>query len=180
MGTWLGVNEAGLVVAVTNRQDGELPFERQFRSRGLLAVALLSFDDPRKAALAAGDELSNGGFGGSNFLIAGPASAFSIHAPGARTVGIRELDPGVHAITNLDLDDPNDARIRFIRATLDSEQFETSASSLCRHERIVITGSDRGTVSSSLVLVGQKIFMYHLLGNPERRVYNRFHLERRR
>ena len=31
MGTWLGVNETGLVVAVTNRNDGELRWEDQDR-----------------------------------------------------------------------------------------------------------------------------------------------------
>ena len=31
MGTWLGVNETGLVVAVTNRNDGELRWEDQIR-----------------------------------------------------------------------------------------------------------------------------------------------------
>ena len=46
MGTWLGVNEAGIAVAVTNRHDGELAWEDQTRSRGLLAVNLLGFDDP--------------------------------------------------------------------------------------------------------------------------------------
>ena len=44
MGTWLGVNEAGVAVAVTNRSDGELAWEDQTRSKGLLAVDLLSFD----------------------------------------------------------------------------------------------------------------------------------------
>jgi uncharacterized protein with NRDE domain len=180
MGTWLGVNETGLVVAVTNRQDGELPYQRQTRSRGLLAVALLSFDDPREAALAAEAELSQGGFGGSNFLIASPSSAYVIHAPGARTVGIRQLEPGVHAVTNLDLDDPKDPRIRLIRENLDPGRFVTSGSALCRHEEIVISGLNRGTVSSSLVLVGQGIDLHHLLGNPERGVYNRHHLESRR
>ena len=48
MGTWLGVNESGLVVAVTNRRDGELRWEDQIRSRGLLVIALLGLDDPSK------------------------------------------------------------------------------------------------------------------------------------
>ena len=46
MGTWLGVNEAGMAVAVTNRSDGELAWEDQTRSKGLLAVNLLGFDRP--------------------------------------------------------------------------------------------------------------------------------------
>jgi uncharacterized protein with NRDE domain len=50
IGTWLGVNEAGLVVAVTNRRDGELAWADQVRSRGLLAVELLGVEDPERAA----------------------------------------------------------------------------------------------------------------------------------
>ena len=41
MGTWLGVNQAGMAVAVTNRHDGELAWADQVRSRGLLTVELL-------------------------------------------------------------------------------------------------------------------------------------------
>ena len=47
MGTWLGVNQAGMAVAVTNRHDGELAWADQIRSRGLLAVLLLDGDRPR-------------------------------------------------------------------------------------------------------------------------------------
>ena len=59
MGTWLGVNEAGLAVAVTNRHDGELAWEDQTRSRGLLAVDLLGFDHPERGSRFARDELAS-------------------------------------------------------------------------------------------------------------------------
>jgi uncharacterized protein with NRDE domain len=180
MGTWLGVNAAGLIVAVTNRSDGELPWEQQTRSRGLLGVALLGFDDPERAARLAEGELTQGGFGGSNFLIAGPESAFIVHAPGASRVAARPLQPGIHAITNLDLDDANDRRIRFVRENLDPEHFVTSARALCRHDAIVLTGPERGTVSSSLILVGRRIDFHHVLGNPTRGVYNVYELSHHR
>src|SRR3954463_3633556 len=64
IGTWLGVNEAGLVVAVTNRRDGELSWAEQVRSRGLLAVALLGFDEPERAAQFAQGGLARGVYGG--------------------------------------------------------------------------------------------------------------------
>src|SRR5260370_25349329 len=41
MGTWLGVNQAGMAVAVTNRPDGELAWADHDRARGLLTVQLL-------------------------------------------------------------------------------------------------------------------------------------------
>src|SRR5260370_5161831 len=66
MGTWLGVNETGLVVAVTNRSDGELRWEEQVHSRGLLTVALLGFDDSEKAARHAENTLCHRCCGGTN------------------------------------------------------------------------------------------------------------------
>jgi uncharacterized protein with NRDE domain len=166
IGTWLGVNESGLVVAVTNRSDGELAWEDQTRSRGLLAVALLGSDDPEQAAGLARGELASGGFGGSNFLIAGPKAAFVVHAPGATRVLVDRLTPGIHAITNLTLDDAEDPRIRLVRECLEPEEFITSARRLCRDGRIVIDGRERGTVSSSLIEVGDEIGFHHIIGDP--------------
>src|SRR5580692_5271053 len=70
MGTWLGVNEAGMAVAVTNRHDGALAWANQTRSRGLLAVLMLDNDRSRDAADIAQSALAQGGYGGCNFLIA--------------------------------------------------------------------------------------------------------------
>jgi uncharacterized protein with NRDE domain len=174
MGTWLGVNETGLVLAVTNRRDGDLRWEDQVRSRGLLAVTLLEFDDPERATHHAANELSGGGYGGCNFLIANPEAGFCVQAPGAARVAIRVLSPGIHAITNLDLDDQNDPRIRFVHENLDPGDFMISARAICRSERILVTGPDRGTVSSSLILVDGEIVFHHVLGNPKADVYNQF------
>ena len=176
MGTWLGVNEAGIAVAVTNRSDGELAWEDQTRSRGLLAVELLGFNDPQPASRFARAELGRGGFGGCNYLIAGADAAFVVQAPGAARVSLARLAPGIHAMTNLDLDDPDDPRIGLVTANLDPRVFPASAAGLCRDERIVISGADRGTVSSSLILGGEPITMDHILGDPRGRDYQRFRL----
>jgi len=176
MGTWLGVNEHRLAVAVTNRRDGELPWVDQVRSRGLLAVELLCRDQPEPAARFACSELARGGYGGCNFLIANPDAAFVVHAPGARQISVVKLDPGIHAMTNLDLDDDADPRIRFVRANLDPADFIASAGRICRDEGIVITGVERGTVSSSLILAGNEIVLYHNLGVPRGRDYQEYRL----
>src|SRR5271156_3762552 len=88
MGTWLGVNEAGMAVAVTNRHDGELAWADQIRSRGLLAVELIGIVQPADAALAARHALAQGGYGGCNFLIANRESAFIVEAPGQARISV--------------------------------------------------------------------------------------------
>jgi uncharacterized protein with NRDE domain len=176
MGTWLGVNERGMVVAVTNRHDGELRWEDQTRSRGLLVVALLGLDDPEQSARNCEHALSQGGYGGTNLLIANPESALVIEAPGARRITTRVIDSGVHAITNLNLDDQNDVRISLVRENLDPAHFVSSAQSLCRHEKIIIAGVERGTTSSTLVLVGSEILLHHVQGNPNQDAYQLYRL----
>jgi uncharacterized protein with NRDE domain len=176
MGTWLGVNEAGMAVAVTNRHDGELAWADQVRSRGLLAVQLLGYSRPDAAADVARCELMQGGFGGCNFLIATSAAAFVVQAPGARRVSVTALAPGTHAMTNLDFDDGADPRIQLIRRALEPGAFMSSAARLCRDERIVIPGVKRGTVSSSLIVAGAEIVLYHVEGDPRGRDYEEFRL----
>lgn len=168
VGTWLGVNETGLIVAVTNRRDGELAPEDQIRSRGWLAVDLLGFEDPAEGVRFATADLGRGGYGGGNFLIANRVSAFVVEAPGAHRVRVRQLDPGIHALTNLDPNDLDDPRIRLVHERLEPDRFVASAIELCRDEHIVISDAERGTVSSSLVLVGDTIRFDHVEGDPRR------------
>jgi uncharacterized protein with NRDE domain len=176
MGTWLGVNEVGIAVAVTNRHDGELAWEDQTRSRGLLAVDLLGFDHPERALHFARAELAQGGFGGCNTLIASRETAFVIQAPGAGRISVLELTPGIHAMTNLDLDAAGDPRIRFVAANLDPGDFPASAGRICRDPRIVVPDAERGTISSSLIMIGDEIVFDHILGDPRDRAYDRFRL----
>jgi uncharacterized protein with NRDE domain len=176
MGTWLGVNRAGMAVAVTNRHDGELAWADQTRSRGLLTVQLLGYQEPEQAARAARFELAQGGYGGCNFLIASPAAAFVVQAPGARRISVTSLEPGIHAMTNLDLDDDADPRIGLVRASLEPADFFSSAARLGRDERILVSGAERGTISSSLILAGDEIVLYHIEGDPRGRDYQEFRL----
>ncbi len=176
LGTWLGVNEARLAVAVTNRHDGELAWADQVRSRGLLAVDLLGRDLLDDALGHACTELAQGGFGGCNVLIADPKRAVVVHAPGAKRVQVVELTCGTHALTNLDVDDRGDPRIRLVLANLEPDNFLVSAAGICRDPRVVIAGVERGTVSSSLLSIGAEIVLYHVLGDPTGRVYDEYRL----
>jgi uncharacterized protein with NRDE domain len=178
LGTWLGINEKNLAVAVTNRRDGVLAPAEQTRSRGLLAVALLGRSEPGPAAQFAAEELARGGYGGCNFLIANSSAGFVVQAPGAASISVIQLERGTHSMTNLDLDDPSDPRIQLVQAKLRPEHFLGSAARICRDDAIVIGGETRGTVSSSMILAGEEIVLYHVAGDPRRRAYEEYRLDR--
>src|SRR5260370_19447041 len=67
-GTWLGVNERGVLVAVTNRSKSEVP--KQPRSRGLLARDLLACPSAAPAVDLATKEIGSNRYAGCNILCA--------------------------------------------------------------------------------------------------------------
>ena len=99
-GTWLGVNEAGLLAAVTNRPDTESEASR--RSRGLLCLDCLRRRSPAAARAFVDDELTRRRYNAFNLLCASPDEGWVASGPG----DIRALAPGVHVLSNFgDLDD---------------------------------------------------------------------------
>ena len=89
--------------------------------------SLLDSDRPEHAAHVAQSALMQRGYGGCNFLIAAADTAFIVQAPGPTRVRVAPLDPGIHAMTNLDLDDDDDPRIHLVRTTLEPDNFLASA-----------------------------------------------------
>lgn len=107
-GTWLGINEHGMVVAVLNRRSPTAPDPRR-RSRGLLCLQALQRRD-----LSGVEELLRGeGGGGYNpfTLVAATVAGGLIATTGVPGMKIRNLAPGMRVITNLDIDDPSCPRI---------------------------------------------------------------------
>ena len=54
--------------------------------------------------------------------------------------------------------------------------FADSAKRLCRDERIVVSGAERGTISSSVILASHEIVLFHKDGDPRTRDYQEFRL----
>jgi len=110
-GTWFGVNQAGMVVGLLNRRrpGGIAAVDPTLRSRGLLALEMLhcrSVD----AALARLQREAGDRYNGFNLLVATPHDAYVAHNAD-RAIAITALPPGVHLLTNLDLNDPTCPRI---------------------------------------------------------------------
>jgi uncharacterized protein with NRDE domain len=179
-GTWLGVNRHGLLVAVTNRRKVPPP---QPRSRGLLTRDLLGCAGAAEAIEAARRELTARPYAGCNFLCADAEDAFILHAGDA--LDVRPLSPGIHVLTNRDINDPNDPRIREARRWLASRSYRchqqalTALEELCSScggdaPAICYQDGERGTVSSSLIALRRPLrtsVYLHAQGPPDRTPY---------
>ncbi|MFC4450019.1 NRDE family protein [Halorussus aquaticus] len=98
-GTWIGYNDAGVFVAVTNRRtdiDGE-------RSRGLLVRDALARESASDAVSHVEADLADREYAGFNLVVADADEATLLEWDGVlRTT---HLDPGVHVVVNDGYDD---------------------------------------------------------------------------
>jgi uncharacterized protein with NRDE domain len=180
-GTWLGVNSNGLLIAVTNRFATRMP--EAPRSRGLLVRDLLGLPSAGLAVREALRQIETGHYAGCNLLCADAREAVVIHA--GDWLRVRTLPPGIHVLSNRDVNDPTDGRVVYAldwlaRQTLARADLAVSAlCQLCasrepamapmcfRHEK-------RGTVCSSVLALRQDLgdsLYLHAQGAPDRTTY---------
>ena len=164
-GTWLGLNEHGLLVAVTNRKKTDPPADPP--SRGLLCRQLLAGREMASLADAALRELQGNRFAGCNLLIADREGACVIEA--GDTLKMTRLSPGLHLLANTELNDTHDRRIERVRREFahanpatPGEWFQ-AARQICPltaagdAPAICLAGVDRGTVSSTVLGIGRSL-----------------------
>jgi len=164
-GTWLGVNQHRLVVAAANRPKTVVPVEP--RSRGILCRELLSCQTAKEAAERAVRELRSGCYAGVNYLCADARSGAVVY--GGDRIEVAELTPGLHLLTNGDLDDPHDPRQQLARRLLTLQRLDSAVAFLAVASRafsrkpdsrgrrgLIISGNEYGTVSSTLISLPAK------------------------
>jgi Transport and Golgi organisation 2 len=117
-GTWLGLNDQGVVAAMLNRQ-GSLGPQAGMRSRGELPLEALDHADARSAADAL-VHIEPRSYRSFNMAIADREAAFWLRLKGAdepgrsaRAVEAFPIPEGLSMITSRDLNDPASDRIRF-------------------------------------------------------------------
>lgn len=108
-GSWLGLNDEGVVAAVLNRMGTLGPLAGK-RSRGELVLEALDHADAVDAAEAL-IHLDSRSYRPFNMVIADNRDAFWLRADGESLRAI-PLNEGVSMVTAFDLNDPADARIR--------------------------------------------------------------------
>ena len=107
-GTWMGLNDHGVVAAILNRPGSLGPAAGKL-SRGDLPLQALANKDAAGAAAAIA-QYDAGSYRTFNMVIADPTGAFFLRALGqGRPQGL-SLSPGLHMVTAADADDLSSAR----------------------------------------------------------------------
>lgn len=107
-GTWLGINEHGMIAALLNRHTRAIA-DPSRRSRGLLCLDALKYTFVADA-LAYVTSQSIRQYNPFNLLIADQTSAYVIYAE-ETGIEVISLTPGFHLLTNRNLNDPQCPRI---------------------------------------------------------------------
>ena len=169
-GTWLGINDKGVVAAILNRR-GALGPKEGYRSRGELPLEALDYDESLAAVEALGD-LNPTSYRPFNMVVADNKNAFWISLSEnywGVNLEVNKLPPGLSMITASDRNDINSARIRTYlpqfqiasepdadsgdwagwTALMSSQVFDSEGGS--DGAMFIISDSGFGTVCSSLI-----------------------------
>ena len=188
-GTWMGVNQTGLLAAVLNR-PGSLGPAPGKRSRGELPLIALRHASA-EAAAAAIARLDAGDWRSFNMVVADRTGAWFIRGLARGRPDARPLSPGLHMVTAHDPDDQDSPRVarhlpRF-RAASSPEADDWHAWRAILADRIgsaaeqinVAPRGGFGTVCSSLVALpaqGPPIWLF-APGTPDEAPFTRVELE---
>ena len=188
-GTWLGVNEHCMVAGLLNRRTPQGP-DPSRRSRGLLCLEVLQSGRivDARARLREEDPAAYNPF---NLLVATSEEAFVATNDGI-ALAVTPLTPGVHVLTNLNLNDPTCPRIAgshqlfeavslsaadgdlahllaALRRVLSDHRVSLDPRLPSRHDTLCIHSPGYGTRSSSIILYAgheRRMRYWHAYGPP--------------
>jgi len=186
-GTWLGLAETGLVAGILNRRSATPP-DAASRSRGLLCLEALACANAADAAAFAAAEPARR-YNAFNLLVADRRDAFVMSQPAGESPRATRLEPGLHVVTNLDVNDPTCPRIaashRRFAAAGDAFARDDDVAEFVRRLRAVLAdhataldprgpgnlcvhAGPYGTRSSSVLLIGSdgRARYFHADGPP--------------
>ena len=178
-GTWAGVNQHGLFVAVVNCPKKVVSADP--RSRGLLSRELLGCQNAEEALDMAQRELLTGCYAGANYVCVDRMSGGVVH--GSDDVDVEKFNPGLHIVSENRVNDVNDYRQEFVRRLLTLQRIDTAISFFAVASRafssnpdasgrmgVLVKKPNRQTVSSMLVSLTEKTqrsVMQFAAGSPD-------------
>jgi len=185
-GTWLGYNEAGLLVAITNRWVESPGGER---SRGLLVRDALDRRSADAAARFVERELDERDYGAFHLLLADAGAAILVAWDGLGNgpVHVRNFAPGVHTVVNVgwdgsyflperrpDVGEEQAGATERVREAIRPEPGESATAWTDRARGVIadhdygrcLHGEEFGTKSASVVRLGPEGGVFEHAGGP--------------
>jgi uncharacterized protein with NRDE domain len=104
-GTWLAVNEHGVVAGLTNQPTGARDPAK--RSRGELPLAFAAYPDAKTAVTEVCAWLDPAAYNPCWMLVGDRHALFSVDLSGGRRAGVEELPPGRYVLENAPLRQPS-------------------------------------------------------------------------
>lgn len=162
-GTWIGLNDGGVVVALTNifpsRQDAV------YRSRGALVIDMLALARAGLAPARMREAVKREDYNNFNMLVADPVEAILFTW---RNAELRQfaLAPGVYTVGN----DPFDDVFQPMSSQTNEAWLSSEAGYLKQHPQVCKHGEGYGTRCSHKLLVHgrqpTRSMVWHLEGHP--------------
>lgn len=164
-GTWMGVNQHGLLVGGTSRR--KITNGPATRSRTKLCRELLRCSSARRALDMAMTELETGLYEGVNFIIADFDNGWAVHGGG--DVAAVPLTEGLSVIGEGDVDDSRDERVGMAQRLLTLQTLDSPVKFLAVASKVFARSPSPpgrptmvrrepkiATVSSTLIALGKK------------------------
>jgi uncharacterized protein with NRDE domain len=177
-GTWLGINQFGLLAAVTNRKKDSVPSNP--RSRGLLCRDVLGHQTAAGAVEWVLQELAQHAYAGFNLVLLTAETAWVVEA--ADRVSSTEFEPGIHTVSNGPFRSLEDARVnlaqslvtQMVESETDWTGYIPRAKEICAIPAqkgapgMCLHGEHWGTVGSTIVAMTSNCrrSQYHYAAGP--------------
>jgi uncharacterized protein with NRDE domain len=186
-GTWLGVNDAGLIAGMLNRRTTST-LDPSCRSRGQLCLDMLGQTTAASAAAEAAAAPATR-YNPFNLLVADPRGGTVVSHGAGESPHLVRLERGLHLLSNLDVDDPRCPRIAASQQAFAAtgEEYARDGDRAAFVARLAVVLSDHttpldprgpgglcvhadgyGTRSSTVILVGAdgRVLGYHHADGP--------------
>ena len=171
-GTWLGVNQTGLIIGLTNRND--IVATPDATSRGLLCRDLLACRSVKESVEQLKILTARNDYAGFNLLAVSREAAYVFEH--GKEVREQHLSPGLHLLTNAGWNCECDSR--YMRSREEFARLIDTKAELCDRVReserlcgtppMFIDGEKRGTVSSQIIglTVDESSSVYEFAAGP--------------
>lgn len=105
-GTWLAVNERGVVAALTNTPSPDGP-DPSKRSRGEVPMLLTAYESAEESVEAFLNQERRGAYNSARLLVGDRDRLYYVELSGSDAPTAQELPPGLHVLENAPLEEPS-------------------------------------------------------------------------